>query len=87
MTYHVLLDDGRIVRRHVDHVCKQVCDPATETNSHIDSDDVSLDLPSVESNEMLTDSSDAELPPTTEVPCSNRIRHPPARYQDDSWTT
>ena len=89
MTYHVLLDDGRIVRRHVDHVHKQVCDPVTETDSHIDNNDVSLDLPSIESNsnEAQSDLSDAEVPPTTEVRRSNRTRHPPACYQDDSWTT
>ena len=86
MTYHILLGDGRIVRQYVDHVCKQVCDPATETDSHIDSDDVSLDLPSIKSNsnEAQSDSSNAEVPPTTEVHRSNRTRHPPVCYQDNS---
>ena len=60
-------------------------------DSYIDSgDDVSLDLPSVASNETLIDlsntdnSSESCIP---EVHCSNRIRRPSACCQDDSQTT
>ena len=66
-----MLDDGRIVRQHLDHICEQVYEPVTETDSHIDSgSDASLDLPSVESCEILTDLFNADNssePSTTEV--------------------
>ena len=96
VTYHILLDDGRIVRRHIDHVRKQICEPTTETDSHMDSDnDVFFDMPSPadECNERVADQNDstsvdsASESSTTEVRRSNRIRRPPMRYQDDSWTT
>ena len=56
--------------------------------------DVFLDMPSpVASSGNVTnsdDSSTADSSPkssTTELRYSNRLRHPPAHYQDDSWTT
>ena len=59
-----MLDDGRIVRQHLDHICEQVYEPVTETDSHIDSgSDASLDLPSVESCETLTDLFNADNSP------------------------
>ena len=95
MTCHVLLEDGRIVRRHIDHVCRKICESTTENNFHMNSDnDVFLDMPSpvassgnVTDNDDLSSASSSPEPSTTEMHFSNRPRHPPACYQDDSWTT
>ena len=95
VTYHALLEDGRIVRRHIDHVRCQNCESTIENDSHINSDnDVFLDLPSlVTSSGNVTNSDDSSNansspePSTTELHRSNRPRHSPAHCQDDLWTT
>ena len=95
VTYHVLLEDGRIVRRHIDHVLHQNCESTIENYSHMNCDnDVFLDMPSpVASSRNVTNSDDSSTadsspePSTTKLHRSNRPRHPPACYQDDLWTT
>ena len=48
VTYHVLLKDGRVVRKHIEHVISQTKDSAAEINSSqddVDKSDLLLDMP------------------------------------------
>lgn len=75
LSYHVTLEDGRVVRRHVDHVRIRTtadCQPAP-----LD-DDVDL-LPNTPE---AAESAETDSEPSVTVPRrSTRVSHPPDRYE------
>ena len=82
LTYTVLLQDGCVMKRHVDQICSRT------VNSDVQPDDAIDDfypLPSSTSSTTSTESTDVSS--VTPPPChsSNRIRNPPDRYVPDSF--
>ena len=70
-TIEVRLSDGRIVRRHLDHIRYRTNDQLDEIQ-----DDLSLDPLPIPTN----DTNQGTLPPTMELRRSSRVRYPPDRY-------
>ena len=99
VTYHVLLEDGRIVRRHIDHIRSRTDDSTVEIDlpqGSGDEDAVLLDMTSAVAPGQQTDnnnrnesSAQNSLPESSNVELrrSNRTRHSPVRYRSNSWTT
>ena len=98
-TMHILLEDDRIVRRHIDHVHSQTGDSTFEIDlpqGSGDEDDVLFDMTSpvapehqIKNKNMDESSAQNSLPESSnvELRCSNRTRHPPVHYCSNSWTT
>uniref|UniRef100_A0A1X7UCP0 Uncharacterized protein n=1 Tax=Amphimedon queenslandica TaxID=400682 RepID=A0A1X7UCP0_AMPQE len=76
--YDVKLDDGQLVRRHVDHIQTRVTESSTPTEPE------PLNIPYQPPPDTGSTSHSEEAPPLPEpqgtVRRSNRIRHPPERY-------
>ena len=78
LSFEVELDDGRVVKRHVDHVRSRRRAPSMDEPSNGDMDDVPLPWPS-ESTEPV-DASSSESSHSTTPRRSTRTRGPPDRY-------
>ena len=78
LSFEVELDDGRVVKRHVDHVRSRRRAPSMDEPSNGDMDDVPLPWPP-ESTEPV-DASSSESSHSTTPRRSTRTRGPPDRY-------
>ena len=83
LSFHVRLDDGRVIRRHMDHLCADAANNGHDSNSDADMEtwDATEDL-SADSTLSTDDVSDPPPPPVaSELRRSTRQRQPPDRYQ------
>ena len=80
LSYHVSLSDGRVVRRHVEHIRIRTCD-SSDQNTESD-----IEIPTVEMSESstVTESSapepQADNPPSQPTRRSGRASRPPDYY-------
>ena len=88
VTYHISLEDGRVVRRHIDHVRSQTNDSTVQIDSSQDSvnEDILLDIPSSVTPRQEPDKDSSSESSNVELRRSDRIRQPPDRFCYDSWT-
>ena len=78
VSYEIELDDGRIMRRHVDHIQLRLRSPSTEPPGVAQPPDSTQDFEYLPSS---TESTDSEaVQPTRRYP--PRDRHPPNRLMD-----
>ena len=98
VTYHVLLDDNRVVRRHIDHVRSRTPDSTAEVDlpqDNTDEDEILFDttLPVTTRREPDNDNNGESSVPNNlsessnvELRRSNRTRQPPIRFPDSNTT-
>ena len=84
--YDVKLEDGRLVKRHIDHIQPRSSTDVPEEQQDEDIFD-QIDIPpssdSTSPTAPLSEASTQEVPRNPEPPrCSKRIRYPPVRYED-----
>ena len=78
MSYSVVLSDGHLLKRHIDHLHKRTIINVTTDPSENNADDC-LPPPTMgsDSNNVVPDA-----PPP--LRCSSRIRHPPDHYTPET---
>ena len=96
VTYHVLLEDGRIVKRHIRSRTDDSTVEIDLPQGSGDEDAVLLDMTSpvapgqqTDNNNRNESSAQNSLPESSNVELrrSNRRRRPPVRYRSNLWTT
>lgn len=77
LTYDIELEDGRIVTRHVDNICRQQPQTTSLSSSITTEDDCLLTAVACSDNSSVTEPTDSAAVPLHH---STRVTHPPNRY-------